>query len=401
MAILKAEGLVKLYPRDKKWWKFWDQKAVVAGVDFEVDRGEVVGLLGPNGAGKTTSFRMITGQVTPNEGSVTFHGHDVTALPMFRRARLGMGYLPQDHSVFRQLTIEENILAVLELIPTHPRFGRKPTRKERNELCEEMLEKFGLTAKRHRLSATLSGGERRRLEIARCLVCDPSLILLDEPFVGIDPPTVNDIKNIISDLRRQNIGILITDHQVREVLQVADRGYIIYEGKVIAKGSPQELAQDKTAVEVYIQHTVDGLKFTQQHESTTPAPANPSPVASPGASPGTSPGTSTVATTAPPPRGPSLSEIVLQARLRALLDRLRTAEFQHAAAELLQQGPVAIAPLVEALAWRDPEMRRRAFEVLKRLWPGVPFDPYASDLERHEQLAALRAALQRRPVAAA
>jgi lipopolysaccharide export system ATP-binding protein len=397
MAILKAEGLVKLYPRDKKWWKFWDQKAVVAGVNFEVDRGEVVGLLGPNGAGKTTSFRMITGQVTPNEGTVTFNGHDVTALPMYRRARLGMGYLPQDHSVFRQLTIEENILAVLELIPSHPRFGRKPTRKERVELCEEMLEKFGLTVKRHRLSATLSGGERRRLEIARCLVCDPSLILLDEPFVGIDPPTVNDIKNIIADLRRQNIGILITDHQVREVLQVADRGYIIYEGKVIAKGSPQELAQDKTAVEVYIQHTVDGLKFTQQHESPGSAAATTTVAATPAAAPTTP---AVVPTAAVPPRGPSLSEIVLQARLRALLDRLRTNEFQQAAAALLQQGPVAIAPLVEALAWRDPEMRRRAFEVLKRLWPGIPFDPYASDLDRHEQLAALRAALQRHTVAA-
>ncbi|MFQ3591714.1 MAG: LPS export ABC transporter ATP-binding protein [Gemmataceae bacterium] len=386
MAILKAEGLVKLYPRDKKWWKFWDQKAVVAGVDFEVDTGEVVGLLGPNGAGKTTSFRMITGQVTPNEGQVIFNGHDVTALPMFRRARLGMGYLPQDHSVFRQLTIEENILAVLELIPSHPRFGRKPTPKERRELCDQMLEKFGLTGKRHRLSATLSGGERRRLEIARCLVTDPKLILLDEPFVGIDPPTVNDIKNIIADLRRQNIGILITDHQVREVLQVADRGYIIYEGKVIAKGTPAELAQNKTAVELYIQHTVDGLKFAQQH---APTPAGPSSPPSPSPSPA-------VSTVPPALRGPSLSEIVLQVRLRALLDRLRTTEFPQAAAEFLQHGPVAIPLLVEALAWRDVEMRCRAFEVLKRLWPGVPFDPHGSEPERHEQLAGLRAALQRR-----
>ena len=387
MAILKAQGLVKLYPRDKKWWKFWDQKAVVAGVDFEVDTGEVVGLLGPNGAGKTTSFRMITGQVTPNEGSVLFNGHDVTTLPMFRRARLGMGYLPQDHSVFRQLTIEENILAVLELIPSHPRFGRKPTPKERMELCEQMLEKFGLTAKRHRLSATLSGGERRRLEIARCLVTDPKLILLDEPFVGIDPPTVNDIKNIILDLKKQNIGILITDHQVREVLQVADRGYIIYEGKVIAKGTPAELARDKTAVELYIQHTIDGLKFTQQHgSSATPAATTPS-------------NTRASAATAATAAYPSLSEIVLQARLRALLDRLRTNEFQHAAAELLQHGPVAIGPLVEALAWHDGEMRRRAFEVLKRLWPGVPFDPQGGERERHEQLTALRLAIQRRGAA--
>jgi lipopolysaccharide export system ATP-binding protein len=381
MAILKADGLVKLYPRDKKWWKFWDQKAVVSGVSFEVDRGEVVGLLGPNGAGKTTSFRMVTGQVTPNEGSVTFNGQDVTALPMFRRARLGMGYLPQDSSVFRQLSIEENVLAVLELLPVHPRFGRKPTRKERYDLCDEVLTKFGLTEKRHRLSATLSGGERRRLEIARCLVCGPTLILLDEPFVGIDPPTVNDIKQIIADLRDQNIGILITDHQVREVLQVADRGYIIYEGKVIAKGSPAELARDKTAVEVYIQHTVDGLKFTQQQQ-TEPEEAQPTPVAQPA--------------TRLAPAAPSLAEVVLQARLRSLLDRLRTPDFQQAAAELVANGPVAIPTLVEALAWRDAEMRRRVYEVLKHLWPGVQFDPFGADAERHEQLGRLRAALHRR-----
>jgi lipopolysaccharide export system ATP-binding protein len=368
MAILKAEGLVKQYPRDKKWWKFWDLKSVVDGVSFEVDRGEVVGLLGPNGAGKTTSFRMVTGQVTPNGGNVTFNGQDVTSLPMYRRARLGMGYLPQDHSIFRKLTIEQNVLAVLELIPSHPRFGRQPNRKERMDLCDEVLTKFGLIEKRYRLSATLSGGERRRLEIARCLVCGPSLILLDEPFVGIDPPTVNDIKQIIADLRQQNIAILITDHQVREVLQVADRGYIIVEGKVIAAGTPAELARDKTAVDLYIQHTVDGLKFAQQ--SSTATATGPSP--------------------------PSLGDVVLQANLRSLLDRLRGADFQQAAAELLRHGHAAVPLLVEALGWRDMEMRRRAFEVLRRLWVGVPFDPYAPESERQHQLAALRAALTQR-----
>ncbi|NBO91029.1 MAG: LPS export ABC transporter ATP-binding protein [Planctomycetia bacterium] len=371
MAILKAEGLVKVYPRDKKWWKFWDQKTVVDGVSFEVERGEVVGLLGPNGAGKTTSFRMVTGQVTPNGGKVTFAGQEVTSLPMYRRARLGMGYLPQDHSIFRKLSIEENILAVLELLPVHPRLGRRPTRKERYEMCDEVLTKFGLIEKRHRLSATLSGGERRRLEIARCLVCGPSLILLDEPFVGIDPPTVNDIKHIISDLRKQNIAILITDHQVREVLQVADRGYIIYEGKVIAAGTPAELARDKTAVEVYIQHTVDGLKFAQQATSTQPSsqPVAPSP---------------------------SLGDVVLHARLHSLLELLRTPEYQRASAELLQHGQAAIPVLVEALGWRDLEMRRRAFEVLRRIWGGIRFDPSGTEAERHQQLTNLRAALARR-----
>jgi lipopolysaccharide export system ATP-binding protein len=368
MAILEAEGLVKTYPRDKKWWKFWDQKAVVDGVSFQVDRGEVVGLLGPNGAGKTTSFRMITGQVAPNAGRVTFCGQDVTDLPMYRRGRLGMGYLPQDHSIFKKLNIEENILAVLELIPSHPRYGRKPTRKERYELTDEVLKKFGLIEKRYRNSASLSGGERRRLEIARCLVTEPSLILMDEPFVGIDPPTVNDIKNIIADLRRHNIAILITDHQVREVLQVADRGYIIVEGKVIAEGAPAELARNKTAVEVYIQHTIDGLKFAQQQGMTVDAGQ----------------------------RGVVLAEVVAQARAQSLVDLLRGPDFQRAAAELIAMGPAAIAPLVDALSWPNMENRRRAFEVLRRLWPDLAFDPYAPELDRHEQLAAVRAALYRR-----
>jgi lipopolysaccharide export system ATP-binding protein len=368
MAILEAEGLVKLYPRDKQWWKFWDQKAVVDGVSFKVDIGEVVGLLGPNGAGKTTSFRMVTGQVTPNAGAVTFTGQDVTELPMFRRARLGMGYLPQDSSVFKALTIEENVLAVLELLPAHPQFGRALTSKERYELTDQVLTRFGLIDKRYRLSASLSGGERRRLEIARCLVCGPKLILLDEPFVGIDPPTVNDIKEIIADLRTQNIGILITDHQVREVLQVADRGYIIYEGKVIAEGTPAELARNKTAVELYIQHTVDGLKFTEQQ--------------------GVGYGQTQ--------HQVALSDVVLQARVQAMLDRLRTAEYQQAAADLIGLGPPAVPALVEALQWPNMEMRRRAYEVLRRIWKDVPFDPFAPELDRHEQLATLRAAVHRR-----
>ncbi|MBY0229952.1 MAG: LPS export ABC transporter ATP-binding protein [Gemmataceae bacterium] len=369
MPILEAQGLVKKYPRDKKWWKFWDQKSVVDGVGFTVERGEVVGLLGPNGAGKTTSFRMVTGQITPNAGKVTFNGQDVTELPMYRRGRLGMGYLPQDHSTFKKLSIEENVLAILELIPSHPRFGRKPTRKERYALTDEVLGKFGLLEKRHRNSATLSGGERRRLEIARCLVTEPALILMDEPFVGIDPPTVNDIKAIIADLSKTGIAILITDHQVREVLQVADRGYIIVEGKVIAEGTPAELARHKKAVEVYIQHTVDGLSFAESHRGPGSSPAQPAA---------------------------GLGDVVAQARLQGLLDRLRTSQFQQAAAEILGHGGGAIPALVEALQWPNMEMRRRAFEVLRRLWPDAPFDPYAPELDRHEQLAALRAVLLRR-----
>src|SRR5688500_745972 len=183
MPLLEVEGLVKYYGR----------RPVVNGVSFAVDAGEVVGLLGPNGAGKTTSFRMATGQVSPNEGKVLFDGKDVTGLPMFRRARLGMGYLDQKDSVFRKLTVEQNILAILEALPRHRTLGRRLTRSERYDLCEQKLEQFGLTHLRKNNAARLSGGERRRLEIARCLVCDPLLILLDEPFTGIDPPTIADI----------------------------------------------------------------------------------------------------------------------------------------------------------------------------------------------------------------
>ena len=207
MAILETRGLIKFY-RGRK---------VVDGVSFEVDLGEVVGLLGPNGAGKTTSFRMITGQVTPNDGTVLFNGKDVAQLPMYRRARLGLGYLPQQTSVFRKLTVEQNILAILEVLPVYRSLGRKLTRAERYKKADEVLEQFGLSHLRKNNASRLSGGETRRLEIARCLVCDPLVILLDEPFSGIDPHTVGEIQQIIRDLKRQGIGILITDHQVQAI----------------------------------------------------------------------------------------------------------------------------------------------------------------------------------------
>ena len=191
MALLEVRGLVKFYGRRK----------VVDGVDFDVDAGEVVGLLGPNGAGKTTSFRMTTGQITPNGGEVWFNGQNVTRLPMYRRARLGLGYLSQEKSVFRKLSVEQNILAVLEMMPLCRSLGRKLTRKERYERTAQVLEQFGLTRLRKNSAARLSGGETRRLEIARCLVCEPLLILLDEPFTGIDPKTIGDIQQIVRDLR--------------------------------------------------------------------------------------------------------------------------------------------------------------------------------------------------------
>ena len=194
MAILEVRGLVKFYGRRK----------VVDGVDFDVDKGEIVGLLGPNGAGKTTSFRMTTGQITPMGGSVHFVGQDVTYLPMYRRARLGMGYLSQETSVFRKLTVEQNILAILEAMPVCRSLKRKLTRRERWQRTDAVLDQFGLNRVRKNLAGRLSGGEKRRLEIARCLVCEPLLILLDEPFTGIDPKTIADIQEIVRDLRARD-----------------------------------------------------------------------------------------------------------------------------------------------------------------------------------------------------
>ncbi|MFO0926362.1 MAG: LPS export ABC transporter ATP-binding protein [Gemmataceae bacterium] len=359
MAILEVHGLVKYYKGRK----------VVDGVNFEVNLGEVVGLLGPNGAGKTTSFRMATGQITPNEGTVLFNAQDVTHLPMYRRARLGMGYLAQETSVFRKLSVEQNILAVLEALPRHRTLGRKLTRKERIDMTDKVLDRFGLAHIRKNNSARLSGGEKRRLEIARCLVCDPLLILLDEPFTGIDPPTIADIEDIIRTLRQQNIGILITDHQAREILKITDRIYLIHQGKVFIQGTPSEVASNEQAIRTYLGHTAEGLTFS---DGTSGTPA------------------------APVAARPPLRNFVEQDRVQTLLDRLRTPDYQQAAAELLQHGPAAIPSLVDALAWRDMEMRRRAFEVLQRLWPGVAFDPFAPEGDRLQQVAMLRQRVERR-----
>jgi LPS export ABC transporter ATP-binding protein len=207
-AILAVRGLVKYYGRRK----------VVDGVSFEIGKGEVVGLLGSNGAGKTTSFRMTTGQVVPDDGQVMFNGSDVTDWPMYKRARLGMGYLSQESSVFRKLSVEQNILAILEALPICRSLGRKLTRQERWERTDAVLEQFGLEQIRKSSAARISGGEKRRLEIARCLVCEPNLILLDEPFAAVDPLTNSDIQKIILNLAREGISVLLTDHNVRDVL---------------------------------------------------------------------------------------------------------------------------------------------------------------------------------------
>jgi lipopolysaccharide export system ATP-binding protein len=227
--------------------KKYGGRAVVNGVDIHVREGEIVGLLGPNGAGKTTSFYMIVGLVRPNGGKVYFQHQDVTDLPMYQRARRGMGYLPQEESIFRKLTVEQNILAILETQPLPA--------KARKERCEELLEQFGIAhlAKNHAI--TLSGGEKRRLTIARSLVTNPSLLMLDEPFSGVDPIAVFDVQQIVQDLRKKGLAILITDHNVRETLNIVDRAYLIYEGRVESQGDKDFLLNDPISRKLYLGET--------------------------------------------------------------------------------------------------------------------------------------------------
>ena len=231
-----------LYTRGLK--KVYDGRAVVNGVDIEVRKGEIVGLLGPNGAGKTTSFYMIVGLVRPNGGNVYFDGKDTTEEPMYKRARLGMGYLPQEESIFRKLTVRENILAVMET--------QNLPRAEREQQCQQLLEKFGIDHVANNLALTLSGGEKRRLTIARSLVTEPKLIMLDEPFSGVDPLAVEDIQKIILMLRSVGLAILITDHNVRETLNIVDRAYLIHEGRVLLHGTRDQIINDPVARERYL-----------------------------------------------------------------------------------------------------------------------------------------------------
>lgn len=234
MITLVAEGLSKSYKGRK----------VVDGVSIEVAKGEIVGLLGPNGAGKTTTFYMITGIVKPDDGRVFCNEQEITAEPIHRRADMGIGYLAQEPSVFRNLTVEENILAILEM--------KKHTKEEQNEIMEKLLEEFKLTHVRKSLGYALSGGERRRVEIARTIANNPDFILLDEPFAGVDPIAVEDIQQIIRYLKERGLGILITDHSVRETLSITDKAYIMASGKVLIKGTPKEIEADETARRVYL-----------------------------------------------------------------------------------------------------------------------------------------------------
>lgn len=231
---IQTENLVKTYK----------SRNVVNGVSLRVAQGEIVGLLGPNGAGKTTTFYMIVGIEHPTRGCIRVQEQEVTHLPIHRRAAYGIGYLPQEASIFRKLTVEENLLAMLETTSLSPR--------EQKEKAMALLEEFSITKLRHRLGIQLSGGERRRVEIARCLVTDPSFILLDEPFAGIDPLAVNDIQSIINHLKKRGIGVLITDHNVRETLRIVDRAYILSEGRILLEGTPEQIATDPVAKKFYL-----------------------------------------------------------------------------------------------------------------------------------------------------
>ncbi len=233
-SILRAEGLVKRYGK----------RTVVNDVSINVRQGEIVGLLGPNGAGKTTSFYMTTGLIIPNAGRIYIDEHEITGYPVYKRARAGIGYLPQEASVFRKLSVEDNIMAVLEMTD-------KPHDYQVEKL-ESLIKEFRLEKVRKNKGDQLSGGERRRTEIARCLAIDPKFIMLDEPFAGVDPIAVEDIQHIVWQLKYKNIGILITDHNVQETLSITDRAYLLFEGKILFKGSPEELAANKTVREKYL-----------------------------------------------------------------------------------------------------------------------------------------------------
>jgi lipopolysaccharide export system ATP-binding protein len=250
--MLEAKNIVKKYGR----------RTVVKGVSLHVNRGEIVGLLGPNGAGKTTSFYMIVGLVKPNSGKILLDDRIITSEPMYKRAQLGIGYLPQEASVFRKLSVEDNIKAILEMGPL--------SKTEQAEKLERLLDEFGLGHVRKSSGDVLSGGERRRTEIARALATDPHFILLDEPFAGVDPIAVEDIQSIVSQLKERNIGVLITDHNVQETLSITDRAYLLFEGSILKQGTAEDLANDEQVRKVYLGQNFE-LKKPRQASSSSNA----------------------------------------------------------------------------------------------------------------------------------
>lgn len=243
MDLLEAKELVKIY----------DGRAVVNGVSIAVEHRSIVGLLGRNGAGKTTAFRMIMGMTTPNAGRVVFEGNDITGLPMFKRARLGVGYLSQEPSIFQRLSVRDNLYAILETMAI--------TNEQRNKKADMLIERFGLTEVAQNQGRFLSGGERRKLEIARAMITEPSLILLDEPFSGVDPITVQDLQQDIRHLVASGVSILITDHNVERTLEVVDKAYIIDHGEVLAEGTPSEIIQNEIVKKAYLGNTFDGDEY--------------------------------------------------------------------------------------------------------------------------------------------
>ncbi len=409
MSLLRAEGLEKWYGPRK----------VVDGVSYTVNAGEVVGLLGSNGAGKTTSFRMTTGQVTPNGGRVLFDGEDVTALPMFRRARLGMGYLSQEQSIFKKLTVEQNLIAILEALPRSRTLGRKLTRAERWERTEQALARFNLLEVRHNPAGRCSGGEKRRLEIARCLVCEPLLILLDEPFAAVDPKTTEDIRQNIRELAEQGIGILLTDHNVREVLKITDRSYLIQAGKVVTQGTPAELIRDPIAIREYLGNTFveDGFGGSipgGRGAVAAPPSARPTLQSSPmvldlepddptdepiiALAPEPPPPAPTIP---PPPRaafGGSTQQLLEQEKMRRLVTQLKDETTRPAALrELSARGPAAVPVLLEALEMREMEVRHLAHRLLESVsGQNLKFEADATAEVRLRQIAHLRAKLEKR-----
>ena len=228
----------------KNLYKSYGKRAIITGIDINLYQSEIIGLLGPNGAGKTTTFHMITGLINSDKGEILFNGKNITVFPMYKRSRLGMSYLIQEPSIFRNLSVENNLLAILETVEFD--------KKKRLERLDELINHFSLNTVRKQLALTLSGGERKRLEIARCLCTKPSLLMLDEPFSGVDPIAIKEIKNIILDLQKKGLTILITDHNVRETLDIVNRAYIVFQGKIFAQGKSQDLMNDPSIQDIYI-----------------------------------------------------------------------------------------------------------------------------------------------------
>ena len=354
MSLLEARGLRKQY----------GSRVVVDGVDLDVNAGEIVGLLGPNGAGKTTTFRMLVGMIAPKSGEVTFAGQDVTHAPMYQRARLGLGYLAQESSVFRRLTVEQNILAVLELMTTRRGRPFRSTRAQRKARAAELLDQFGLTRLRRSNASDLSGGERRRLEIARCLVSEPMLIMLDEPFTGIDPRTIDDIQETIIALRGNGIGVLLTDHQVDRTLQIADRTYVIADGKVISHGSSLEVVNDPHVRQVYLGENINVSGIAQAVRRRSQS---------------------------------SVRSLLEDQAVAEALAELRTLDPIQLAGRLRPRARLSATRLIEMMEQNDPVVRERAHCVLcELLTTRLPFDPHGAEALRASQVLRIRQYLDQR-----